>query len=79
VETFKRELANDTSIKPQSRKYRLWCLGKLQKTWPELWEQQLDEITSKACIECRRVVVIQPGAAVWVGFERRREVLWEPN
>jgi integrase len=51
VETFKRELANDTSIKPQSKKYRLWCLGKLQKTWPELWEQRLDEITSKACIE----------------------------
>jgi len=51
VETFKRELGNDTSIKPQSKKYRLWCLGKLQKTWPELWELRLDEITSKACIE----------------------------
>jgi integrase len=51
VETFKKELENDTSIKPQSKKYRLWCLGKLQKTWPELWELRLDEITSKACIE----------------------------
>jgi integrase len=51
VETFKKELENDTTIKPQSKKYRLWCLGKLQKTWPEIWELRLDEITSKACIE----------------------------
>jgi hypothetical protein len=51
VETFKRELENETSIKPQSKKYRLWCLGKLQKTWPELSELRLDEITPKACIE----------------------------
>jgi integrase len=51
VEVFKRELENDMSIKPQSKKYRLWCLSKLQKTWPTLWELRLDEITSKACIE----------------------------
>ncbi len=51
VEVFKKELANDTTIKPQSKKYRLWCLGKLQKTWPALWELRLDEITPKACQE----------------------------
>jgi len=51
VELFKRELESDTGIKPQSKKYRLWCLGKLQKTWPELWEQHLDEITPQACKE----------------------------
>ena len=38
-------------IKPQSKKYRLWCLGKLQKTWPELWDLRLDEITPQACKE----------------------------
>ena len=36
VEWFKQELEHNTVIKPQSKKYRLWCLGKLQKTWPEL-------------------------------------------
>ena len=49
VEFFKRELESDTAIKPQSKQYRLWCLGKLQKTWPELWDQRLDEITPQAC------------------------------
>jgi integrase len=51
VEIFTRELEHDTRIKPQSRKYRLWCLGKLQKTWPELWNLRLDEITPQACRE----------------------------
>jgi hypothetical protein len=51
VELFKRELEHDTTIKPQSKKYRLWCLGKLQETWPELWDLRLDEITPKACKE----------------------------
>ena len=32
AEMFKRELEHDTTIKPQSKRYRLWCLGKLQKT-----------------------------------------------
>jgi integrase len=51
VELFKRELEHDTSIKPQSKRYRLWCLGKLQKTWPELWDLRLDEINPQACKE----------------------------
>ena len=51
VVLFKRELEHDTTLKPQSKKYRLWCLGKLQKTWPELWDLRLDEITPQACRE----------------------------
>jgi len=51
VEWFKRELEHDTGIKPQSKKYRLWCLGKLQKTWPELWELRINDITPEACRE----------------------------
>jgi integrase len=51
VELFKREVEHDTTIKPQSKQYRLWCLGKLQKTWPELWALRLGEITSEACKE----------------------------
>lgn len=51
VERFRNELAHNTTLKPQSKKYRLWCLGKLQKTWPALWELRIDEITPKACIE----------------------------
>lgn len=51
VELFKRELEHDTTIKPQSKKYRLWCLGKRQKTWPELWGLRLNEITPQACKE----------------------------
>jgi len=51
VELFKRELEHDTTLKPQSKKYRLWCLGKLKKTWPELWDLRLGEITPQACKE----------------------------
>jgi integrase len=51
VDIFKRELENDTAIKPQSKRYRLWCLDKIQKTWPDLWEIPLDQIGPKACIE----------------------------
>jgi integrase len=51
VEVFRRELENDTAIKPQSRRYRLWCLQKLERTWPGLWQLRLDEITEPACKE----------------------------
>jgi integrase len=51
VELFKRELEHDTAIKPQSKKYRHYCLTKLQRTWPELWELRINEITPEACKE----------------------------
>jgi hypothetical protein len=49
VELFKKELEHDTTLKPQSKQYRLYCLTKLQRTWPELWELRINEITPEAC------------------------------
>jgi integrase len=49
LELFKKELQDDTSMKPRSKGYRLGCIQKLQKTWPELWKLRLDEITPQAC------------------------------
>ena len=49
VELFKTELASDSTMKPRSKGYRLDCLTKLQRTWPELWELRLNEITVQAC------------------------------
>jgi integrase len=46
---FKQGLESDTGIKPQSRRYRLWCLLKVQRSWPGLWEFRLDQITEQAC------------------------------
>lgn len=51
VEGFKKALNADTSLKPQSKQYRLWCLQKIEKTWPEVWELRLDQITETACKE----------------------------
>ena len=44
VELFKKELENDSTMKPRSKGYRLDCITKLQRTWPELWELRLNEI-----------------------------------
>jgi integrase len=49
VGLFKAELASDSTMKPRSKEYRLGCLQKLQRTWPELWELRLDEIAPQAC------------------------------
>jgi len=49
LELFKTELANDATMKPRSKGYRLDCITKLQRTWPELWELPLNEITAAAC------------------------------
>lgn len=51
VEIFKRELESDTNIKPQSKRYRLWCLQKIEKSWPELWNMNLDDISELDCKE----------------------------
>jgi integrase len=51
VELFKQELANDTTIKPRSKEYRLLCLQKIETSWPGLWELGLDAITAPACKE----------------------------
>jgi hypothetical protein len=49
VELFKNELAHDATMKPRSKEYRLDCITKLQRTWPELWDLQLNEITVQNC------------------------------
>jgi integrase len=51
VELLKKELESDTGIKPQSKQYRLWCLLKIQRSWPELWDLRLDGISPQACKE----------------------------
>jgi integrase len=45
VEIFKSDLEKNSRIKPQSKKYRLWCLQKIQRSWPALWELRLDQIS----------------------------------
>jgi integrase len=49
LELFKRDLNADVNMKPGSKEYRLGCILKLQRTWPDLWELHLDEIKSQAC------------------------------
>jgi len=51
VESFKRDLENNSAIKPQSKQYRLWCLQKLERSWPGLVDLRLDQITEDACKE----------------------------
>lgn len=51
VDRFKRELENDAGIKQQSKQYRLWCLRKIELSWPALWDLRIDEITEEACKE----------------------------
>jgi integrase len=51
VELFKLGLESDTGIKPQSKRYRLWCLLRIQKSWPDLWKLRLDQITEQSCKE----------------------------
>jgi integrase len=49
LEIYERELKADTNMKPRSKGYRLDCIIKLQRTWPELPELRLDEITAQQC------------------------------
>jgi len=49
VELFKRDLENDSTMKPRSKGYRLDCITKLQRTWPALWDLPLDGISVEAC------------------------------
>jgi hypothetical protein len=49
MEIYERELRADANLKPGSKGYRLGCILKLQRTWPELWKLRLDEIKPQAC------------------------------
>lgn len=48
---YEQQLDSDPSIKPQSRRYRRWCIRKLELSWPQLKDLRLDEIGSEACRE----------------------------
>lgn len=49
VERYKERLAQDTSMKPRSREYRLICIRKIELSWPKLWQLKLTDITAEAC------------------------------
>jgi integrase len=49
VELFKKDLADDSTMKLRSKGYRLDCIAKLERTWPALWNLRLNEITAEAC------------------------------
>ena len=51
VEAYKRDLETNSALKPQSKRYRLWCLQKIERSWPKLWDLRLDQITEEACKE----------------------------
>ena len=48
---FKKDLETNSAIKPQSKQYRLWCLQKIEKSWPSLAALRLDQIAEDACKE----------------------------
>lgn len=48
---YEQQLDNDPTIKPQSRKYRRWCIRKLELSWPGLRDLRLDQIGTEACRE----------------------------
>ena len=49
VEKFKADLDSTIGLKPQSKQYRLWCLLKIEKSWPKVWKLQIDAIDETAC------------------------------
>jgi integrase len=51
VELYKHALEHDTATKPRSKKYRLWCLRKIELSWPDLWLLRIDEISEQSCKE----------------------------
>lgn len=51
VDWYKQNLESETGRKNSSKEYRLRCLLKIQRTWPELWNLRINEITATACRE----------------------------
>lgn len=49
VELFIKGLADNPTMKLRSKYHCLLCLQKLQRTWPELWNLRLHEITPESC------------------------------
>ncbi len=50
-QVYEQHLDNDPTIKPQSRKYRRWCIRKLELSWPGLKDLRLDQIGTETCRE----------------------------
>src|SRR5579862_7500319 len=48
---FLHAIAHDISIKESSRKYKHWCLQKLERSWPNLKERHLSGVTVQECRE----------------------------
>ena len=48
---YNRTLDQDTRLKPQSKRYRRWCIRRIELSWPELWHKRVDEITPEECRE----------------------------
>ncbi len=49
VDLYQKDLKANNNMKPRSKEYRLGCIQKLQRTWPALWEQRLDEVRAQDC------------------------------
>jgi hypothetical protein len=66
VELFKRGLESDTRIKPQSKKYRLWCLKRIEKSWPGLWEHSRTQANSSEPVLIQ-IHSLKPFCSIWTG------------
>jgi len=51
LKVYRADLDTDTSIKPQSKEYRQWCIQKLLATWPDLEKREIVSITERECLE----------------------------
>jgi integrase len=48
LEQFKARTNSDASLSPEGKKYRLRCADRLEKSWPELLEIQVNKITESS-------------------------------
>ena len=49
LEIFLEDLLTNTSMKASSKEYRRLCIKKLNRSWPELADSKLTDITPSAC------------------------------
>jgi Site-specific recombinase XerD len=49
AEALKSSLKTDTRLKPRSVQYRLDCITKMERTWPEVWKLRIGDIKAKDC------------------------------
>lgn len=51
VSSYRKSVEKDVSMKERSQEYRFFCIGKIQETWPELWQLRINEITPQMCLD----------------------------